>query len=200
MFSWYAELHRQYKIPIAIPGNVLCWLHILPKCLTVDWCWNCQEDLLYCLFLPLGVARPDKLKMLSNIRILFVLNCCKRTCQVPTLLLSKHQHPSLTERWLATLIRAWKCCQITFKSLYGYLNYCSSTFPGIFNLTVLLQAQDKMVNPRSGGLSEQSTHSLEYGISLQIPSAHFRCDPINARICVFHFHPSPHRHLIRIKK
>lgn len=81
---------------------------------------------------------------------------------------------------------------------YGCLNYCSPTFPRLFNLTVLLQAQDKMVNPCSGSLSEQSTHSLEYGISLQIPSAHFRCDPINARICVFHFHPSPHRHMIRI--
>lgn len=94
--------------------------------------------------------------------------------------------------------RAWKPCQITFKSQYGCLSYCSPTFPRLFNLTVLSQAQDKMVNPCSGGLSEQSTDSLEYGISLQIPSAHLRCDPINARICVFHFHPSPHRYMIRI--
>lgn len=131
---------------------------------------------------------------------LICFNWCKRACQMSALLLSKRQHPPLTERWLATFIRPWKRCQITFKSLYRCLNYCSPTFPRLFNLTVLLQAQDKMVNPCSGGLSEQSTHSLEYGISLQIPSAHFRCDPINARICVFHFHPSPHWHMIRTKK
>lgn len=165
---------------------------ILEWVLFADWIF------IRCSFLPLDVARPDKPELPANSRILFVLHCCKRACQVSALLLSKRQRPPLTESWLATLISPWKRCQITFKSLYGCLNYCSPTFPRLFNLTVLLQAQDKMVNPCSGGLSEQSTHSLEYGISLQIPSAHFRCDPINARICVFHFHPSPNRHMIRI--
>lgn len=102
-------------------------------------------------------------------------------------------------RWLATLIRAWKRCQITFKSLW-MPELLLPNPPRLFNLTVLLQVQDKMVNPCSGGLSERSTHSLEHGISLQIPSAHFRCDPITARICVFHFLPSPYRHVIRIPK
>lgn len=115
------------------------------------------------------------------------------------LLLFKRQHPPLTARWLATLIRAWKRCQITFKSLW-MPELLLPNLPRLFNLTVLLRAQDKMVNPCSGGLSERSTHSLEYGISLQIPPAHFRCDPITARICVFHFLPLPHWHVIRIKK
>lgn len=69
-----------------------------------------------------------------------------------------------------------------FSRANGFLNYGSPTFPGLFNLTVSLLTRDKMENPCSAGLSEFSTHSQVYRISLQILSLHTRYDPINVRI------------------
>lgn len=97
-------------------------------------------------------------------------------------------HPRLTVRALATLIRVWKHCQIASKSPW-MPELLLPTFSRLFNLTALLLAQDKMENPCSGGLSQLSTHTQEYGISLQIPPLHFRYDPINVRIYCLCFSP-----------
>lgn len=104
-----------------------------------------------------------------------------------------------TLRAPATLIRVWKHCRIAFKSVWMPEPLLASLSPRLFNLTVLLLAQDKMENPCSGGLSGASTRSQEYRISPRIPSVHFRHDPINVRICAFAFHSLlPHQHTIRI--
>lgn len=97
--------------------------------------------------------------------------------------------PSLTAD-LPHLLKYGSIVKLLLRA-YGCQNYCSTTFPRLFNLIVLLLAQDKMENPCSGGLSELSTHAQEYGISLQIPSLHSRYDPINVRIyCLLRSPPS----------
>lgn len=115
-------------------------------------------------------------------QLLAVLYPCKRGCQVgssPYFGILHWQRGDLPH-----LLECGSIVKLLLRAC-GCLNYCSPTFPRLFNLTVLLPAQDKMENPCSGGLSELSTHSQEYGISLQIPSAHYRYDPINVRICHF---------------
>lgn len=127
-------------------------------------------------------------------QLLIVLCSCKWGSQVVT-----SYFGILYWQWgdLPHLLESGNIVKLLLRA-YGSLNFCSLTFSRLFNLTVLLLAQDKMENPCGGGLSEQSTHSQEYGISLQIPSAHFRYDPINLRICALPFHLLPNQQMIRI--